>query len=83
MDLQMPEMDGLEATRRLRDQGWRGPIIALTAYAMADDRAKCLEAGCDDYLAKTAPLKELRTIVARHLHGDGGEPTHAATVPQA
>ena len=68
MDLQMPVMDGLQATRLMRqDARWRAlPIIGLTAYAMADDRQRCLDAGMNDYLAKPVRPATLLEKVAKY-----------------
>jgi CheY-like chemotaxis protein len=69
MDLQMPGMDGLELTRRLKaDPGMRGiVIVALTAYAMKGDEEKARAAGCDDYISKPIDTRALPATIARHL----------------
>jgi CheY-like chemotaxis protein len=71
MDVQMPEMDGLEATRVIRANGLRQPcIIAMTANALQDDQQACLQAGMDDYLSKPVNLEEMMgrlvACAARH-----------------
>ena len=69
MDVQMPELDGLSATRRIRQweavHGGHVPIIAMTARAMQGDRDRCLEAGMDDYLSKPIDSERLRQLVSR------------------
>jgi two-component system cell cycle response regulator DivK len=72
MDIQLPGMDGLTATRRLKQNPVTAaiPIIALTALAMTDDKARTIAAGCDDYIAKPLRYQELYqaidTLLARH-----------------
>jgi CheY-like chemotaxis protein len=67
MDMQMPDMNGFEATRILRQEGYTLPIIAFTAFAMKGDEEKCIEAGCDDYLAKPVNKKKLTAMLSKYL----------------
>jgi CheY-like chemotaxis protein len=71
MDVQMPEMDGFEATAKIREQerltGSHVLIIAMTANAMAGDRESCINAGMDDYIAKPVNRKELEQVIARNM----------------
>jgi len=71
MDLQLPGMDGLELTRRLKADPVRKTIgiLAITAYAMKGDEVKALAAGCDGYLAKPIDIEVLSRIVQQHLDG--------------
>ncbi|MBM4001088.1 MAG: response regulator [Planctomycetes bacterium] len=69
MDVQMPEVDGLDATRRIREwesaHGGHVPIVAMTAHAMKGDRDRCIDAGMDDYVAKPIRARELREAIDR------------------
>ncbi|MCP4713500.1 MAG: PAS domain S-box protein [Deltaproteobacteria bacterium] len=87
MDVQMPEMDGLEATRKIRsqeqslstqDSALRIPVIAMTAHAMKGDRQRCLDAGMDDYISKPVDPEELLRVIEKYLFARKSEYKAAA-----
>ncbi len=85
MDVQMPEMDGLEAARTIRERekvcGGHIPIVAVTAHAMADDRRRCLEAGMDAYLAKPLQPEQVYGVLESLTIHAREQPEEAAALP--
>ncbi|MAC99076.1 hybrid sensor histidine kinase/response regulator [Pseudomonas abyssi] len=81
MDIQMPDIDGLEATRRIRAAGNRStlPIIAMTANASQTDKDACLQAGMDDHVGKPVDLEKLVTVILRHCSDQPAQPTSPAS----
>lgn len=70
IDIQMPIMDGYEATSLLRSKGFQKPILALTAHAMKEDRDRCLDAGCDDHISKPVDVNSLIASVHRYVYAN-------------
>jgi len=68
MDIQLPEINGYEATSQIRLKNQNVPIIAQTAYAMAEDRQKCIDAGCNEVLVKPIRMDDVLVTVAKYLN---------------
>ena len=68
MDIKMPVLNGLEATKLIKGRRPSIPIIAVTAYALSDERQKCLETGCDDYISKPVIREELLKIIKKYIN---------------
>jgi CheY-like chemotaxis protein len=78
MDLQMPEMDGFEAVRAMRDRGHAVPVIAITAAILQNSRSDCIAAGFDDLLNKPFDRERLLAVIGRYL----GKQSDNATAEQ-
>jgi CheY-like chemotaxis protein len=72
MDLNMPNMNGFEATRTLRQKGFGNPIVVLTGSESAEDRAEATAAGCNDYIVKTLEMANVQQMLNRYLSEAGG-----------
>jgi CheY-like chemotaxis protein len=71
MDVQMPHLDGLEATKRLRTAGYLRPIVALTAHALKEEAARSLSAGCNGHLTKPIKRPDLVLAIQRTISLEG------------
>ncbi len=67
MDIQMPKMNGFDATKIIKKINPNIPIISQTAYAMSEDRVKSLDAGCDDYISKPIPSQKLLDLLSVYI----------------
>jgi two-component system, cell cycle response regulator DivK len=68
MDLQLPDINGIEITKMIRKEDETIPIIAQTAHALAIDRERCIKAGCNDYIAKPIRKQDFLNIVKQYIH---------------
>ena len=82
MDMQMPIVEGCEATRRLRSAGYNGPIIGLTAHTGSEDQQKCLDAGCNDCISKPIHRDQLLIHAAQWLETSPAAPGSSGSLPK-
>jgi len=80
MDIQMPVMDGLTATKKLRKMNFNGPIVALTANALQQQKQECYDVGCDDVCTKPIEQNELICILSKHLTSATPSQTHESPI---
>ena len=71
MDLNMPNMNGFDATKILRDKGFSNPIVVLTGSESEDDRKRAEEAGCNEYILKTLEMKDVEKTIDHYLYEPG------------
>jgi PAS domain S-box-containing protein len=83
MDIFMPRLSGLDASRALRDKGYKGPIVAITASVLRSERDKCVESGMDEVLVKPFKKADLAEILARFLRSARSASEPAAGAPAA
>lgn len=67
MDIKLPDLDGMDATREIKKLNAEVPVVAQTAYAMKRERDRCIEAGCDDYISKPFDPETLMNVVKKYL----------------
>jgi CheY-like chemotaxis protein len=82
-DVQMPVMNGIEATRRMRNEGFTGSIIAFSGSDDPDISKKCLNAGCDEFVNKPVTLESLALVVLSHCSGSGRHSSYSHRISKA
>ncbi len=80
MDMQMPIMDGVEATREIRKRHILQPVIALTANSMQEDVDKCYDAGCNDFISKPIDRAKFNAVLSKYLKESSGQELESSPI---